>query len=49
MNKCLESAVNRGDPELRQAVGEIIHRISSALPDLKEPIRMYLEINQRCG
>jgi len=42
MNKYLESTANKGDPQLRQAVGEIIHRISSALPDLKEPIRMYL-------
>jgi hypothetical protein len=42
MNKCLKSAANKGDPQLRQAVGEIIHRISSALPDLKEPVKMYL-------
>ena len=42
MNKYLESAANKGDPQLRQAVGEIIHRISSTLPDLKEPVRMYL-------
>jgi hypothetical protein len=42
MNKYLESAANKGDPQLHQAVGEIIHRISSTLPDLKEPIKMYL-------
>ena len=42
MNKYLESAANKGDPQLRQAVGEIIHRISSTLPDLKESIKMYL-------
>ena len=42
MNKYLESAANKGDPQLHQAVGEIIHRISSALPELKEPVKMYL-------
>jgi len=42
MNKYLESAANKGDPQLRQAVGEIIHRISFTLPALKEPVRMYL-------
>jgi hypothetical protein len=42
MNKYLESTANKGDPPLRQAVGEIIHRISSTLPDLKEPVKMYL-------
>lgn len=42
MNKYLESVANRGDPQLRKAVGEIIHRISSTLPDLKEPVKMYL-------
>jgi hypothetical protein len=42
MNKCLKYAANKGDPQLRQAVCEIIHRISSTLPDLKEPVKMYL-------
>lgn len=38
----LNSASNKGDPQLKQAVGEIIHRISQSLPDLEEPIKMYL-------
>ena len=42
MKKCLESSANKGDPQLRQAVGEIIHRISANLPTIKEPIKMYL-------
>jgi len=42
MKKYLEFKANKGNPQLRQAVGEIIHRISSTLPDLKEPVKMYL-------
>jgi hypothetical protein len=42
MKRSLESAANKGDPQLRRAVGEIIQRISSTLPDLKEPVIMYL-------
>jgi hypothetical protein len=42
VKKCLESSANKGDPQLRQAVGEIIHRISANLPNLKEPVKMYL-------
>jgi hypothetical protein len=30
MNKYIESAASKGDPQLRQAIGEIIHRMSSA-------------------
>ena len=42
MKKCLETSANKGDPQLRRAVGEIIHRISATLPALEEPITMYL-------
>ena len=42
MDKRLESDDNKGDPRLRQAVGEIIRRISAVLPEIKEPIKMYL-------
>lgn len=42
MKKYIDANTNSGDPELRHAVGEIIHRISASLPDLKEPIKMYL-------
>lgn len=40
--KYLDAGSNKGDVYLRQAVGEIVHRISASLPDLKEPIKMYL-------
>jgi hypothetical protein len=42
MKKSLPSDANKADPRLRRAVGEIIHRISAHLPELQEPIRMYL-------
>jgi hypothetical protein len=42
VKKYLEPSANKGDLQLRQAVGEIIHRISATLPTLKEPIKMYL-------
>lgn len=42
MNKYLESGDNKGDPRLRRAVGDIIRRISAVLPEIKEPIKMYL-------
>jgi hypothetical protein len=42
MNNYLSSVRNKGDRQLRIAVGEIIPRISSALRDFKEPVRMYL-------
>jgi hypothetical protein len=42
VKKYLEPSANKGDPQLRQAVAEIIHRISATLPALKEPIKMYL-------
>jgi hypothetical protein len=38
----LSSTSNKGDPYLRQAVGEIVHKISQSLPDLDKPIKMYL-------
>jgi hypothetical protein len=41
-NKRLPSAANKADPRLREAVGEIIRRISAQLPTLPKPIRMYL-------
>jgi hypothetical protein len=42
MKKCLLSEANKADPRLREAVGEIIRRISAHLPNLPNPIRMYL-------
>ncbi len=42
MPRYLTSKANKCDPRLRSALGEIIHRISAALPELKEPVRMYL-------
>lgn len=33
---------NYGNPNLKKAVGEIIHRISETLPEMKQPISMYL-------
>jgi hypothetical protein len=42
MVRYLDPAANKGDPQLRGALGEIIRRISAALPELKEPVRMYL-------
>jgi hypothetical protein len=42
MKNRLPSDANKADPRLRRAVGEIIHRISAHLPELQEPIRMYL-------
>lgn len=33
---------NHGAPPLKKAVGEIIRRISETLPDLREPVSMYL-------
>jgi hypothetical protein len=42
MSKCLSSQANKADPRLREAVGEIIRRISAHLPDLPKPVRMYL-------
>ncbi|MHB1943218.1 MAG: DUF6036 family nucleotidyltransferase [Acidiferrobacteraceae bacterium] len=42
MTKRLEIRDNKGYRPLRHAVGEIIRRISATLPDLKEPIKMYL-------
>ena len=42
MARYLTSKANKGDPRLRSALGEIIRRISAALPELKEPVRMYL-------
>jgi hypothetical protein len=42
MDKRLKSRANKGDPNLRRAVGEIIHRISASLPPLKTTIKMYL-------
>jgi hypothetical protein len=41
-NKRLPSEANKADPRLREAVGEIIRRISAQLPTLPKPIRMYL-------
>jgi hypothetical protein len=41
-NKRLTSEANKADPRLREAVGEIIRRISAQLPTLPKPIRMYL-------
>lgn len=38
----LEDCLNKGDVQLKLAVGEIIHRISASLPELNEPIKMYL-------
>lgn len=40
--KYLVESANKGDANLRNAVGEIIHRISEALPDLENPIKMFL-------
>jgi hypothetical protein len=37
-----DATANNGSASLRAAVGEIIHRISASLPDLREPIKMYL-------
>ncbi|MDO8989192.1 MAG: DUF6036 family nucleotidyltransferase [Sideroxyarcus sp.] len=34
--------MNNGSPSLRAAVAEIVRRISQSLPDLREPIKMYL-------
>jgi len=42
MSKWLTSEANKADPRLREAVGEIIRRISAHLPALPNPIRMYL-------
>jgi len=42
MSKCLTSKANKADPRLREAVGEIIRRISAHLPALPKPVRMYL-------
>jgi hypothetical protein len=42
MSKCLTSQANKADPRLREAVGEIIRRISAHLPALPNPVRMYL-------
>lgn len=33
---------NHGTPSLKNAVGEIMRRISATLPDLREPVSMYL-------
>lgn len=41
-DKYLNTTDNKGDIQLRQAVGEIVHRISDSLPVLKEPIKMFL-------
>lgn len=41
-DRYLVSSANKGDVVFRHAVGEIIARISSVLPALKEPIKMYL-------
>jgi len=41
-DKYLESKDNKGYLQLRQAVGEIVHRIGNVLPDIKEPIKMFL-------
>jgi hypothetical protein len=38
----LDASANKGDPQLRSALGAIIHRISASLPELEEPIKMYL-------
>ena len=35
-------STNNGSAALRAAVGKIIHRISESLPDLREPVKMYL-------
>lgn len=40
--KYLETRNNKGYPSLRQGVGDIMRRISATLPDLKEPVKMYL-------
>lgn len=42
MTKYLETRNNKGYPSLRRGVGDIMRRISATLPDLKEPIKMYL-------
>lgn len=38
----LAAAESRGDPQLVAALAEIVHRISKTLPDLREPISMYV-------
>ncbi len=42
MARYLDPAANKGDPQLRIALGEIIRRISAALPELEEPVSMFL-------
>ncbi|OIR05986.1 hypothetical protein GALL_117830 [mine drainage metagenome] len=42
MEAKLDADLNAGNASLRNAVGEIIHRISKSLPDIREPIKMYL-------
>jgi hypothetical protein len=38
----LDDAYNKGDVQLRQAVATIMHKISDSLPNLDDPVRMYL-------
>lgn len=33
---------NKGEPGLRQALRAIVHRIAAQLPDLQQPVKMYL-------
>lgn len=42
MDKELAAAESKGDPQLVAALAEIAHRISKTLPDLREPITMYV-------
>jgi len=42
MSGILPSDKNQASPSLRGAVAEIVRRISDNLPDLREPIRMYI-------
>src|SRR5208282_1595536 len=42
MSGILPPDKNQASPSLRGAVAEIVRRISDTLPDLREPIRMYI-------
>ena len=42
MNNQLNESDNKGDTSLRNAVATIVSRISDSLPDLKEPVKMFM-------